>query len=97
MVPKRPHDAYDMNAKVNALWGNIATKEKEIRETENPQEHNAFHKENSLGRQRLWGDKRVMRRPGYDLKLLGDWRNSIKVERLSRGNRNICGETSRTG
>ena len=28
MVPKRPHDAYDMDAKVNALWGNIATKEK---------------------------------------------------------------------
>ena len=28
MVPKRPHDAYDINAKVNALWGNIATKEK---------------------------------------------------------------------
>jgi hypothetical protein len=41
--------------KVNALWGNIATKEKEIRETESSQEHNAFHKENSLGRQRLWG------------------------------------------
>ena len=57
LVPKRPHDAYDMNAKVNALWGNIATKEKEIRETENPQEYNAFHKENSLGRQRLWGIK----------------------------------------
>ena len=28
LVPKRPHDAYDMNVKVNALWGNIATKEK---------------------------------------------------------------------
>ena len=53
MVPKRPHDAYDMNAKANAMWGNIATKEKEIREIENPQEHNAFRKENSLGRQKL--------------------------------------------
>jgi hypothetical protein len=31
-----------MNAKVNALWGNIATKEKEIRETESLQEYNAF-------------------------------------------------------
>jgi hypothetical protein len=35
------------------LCGNIATKEKEIRETKNSQEHNAFRKENSLGRQRL--------------------------------------------
>ena len=52
-------------------------KGKEIRESENPQEHNAFHKENSLGRQRLWGIKGVMRRPGYDLKLLGDSRKSI--------------------
>ena len=38
LVLKRPHDANDINAKVNALWGNIATKEKEIRGTENPQE-----------------------------------------------------------
>ena len=28
MVPKRPHDENDMNAKVNALWGNMVTKEK---------------------------------------------------------------------
>ena len=28
LVPKRPHDAYDMNVRVNTLWGNIATKEK---------------------------------------------------------------------
>ena len=28
MVSKRAHDANDMNAKVNALWGNVATKEK---------------------------------------------------------------------
>ena len=48
LVPKRPHDAYDMNAKVNALWGNIATKGKEIRETENPQEHNVFRKEKGV-------------------------------------------------
>ena len=26
--PKRPHDAYDMNVKVNSVWGNVATKEK---------------------------------------------------------------------
>ena len=53
MVPKRPHDAYDMNVKVNAFVGKYCLKGKEIRETEDPQECNAFHKENSLGRQRL--------------------------------------------
>ena len=36
LVPKRPYDANDMNPKVNALWGNIATKEKEMRDTESP-------------------------------------------------------------
>ena len=53
LVPKRPHDAYDMNVKVKVFVGKYCHKGKEIRATESPQEYNAFHKENSLGRQRL--------------------------------------------
>ena len=30
MVPKRPHDAYDMNVRVDSLWRNIATEEKKL-------------------------------------------------------------------
>ena len=68
MVPKRPHDAYDMNAKVNSLWGNIATKEKKL---ERPKVRRSMI---YSVRKTHWEDrdsegiKRVMRRPGYVLK-----------------------------
>ena len=54
------------------MWGKYCHKGKESEEIEIPQEHNAFHKEHSLGRQRLWGIKVV---PGsrYDLK--NGWRH----------------------
>ena len=51
LVPKRPHDAYDMNAKVSSLWGNIATKEKK---SERPKVHRSIM--HSV-RKTHWGDR----------------------------------------
>ena len=59
-----------MNVKISIYGEYIATKEHNLEETGDPQKCNVFRKENSLGRQRLWGIK-VMRRPGYDLKTVG--------------------------
>ena len=61
------------------MWGIHCHKGKAFRETESPQEHNEFHKEDSLGRQRLWGIKDVCR-PGYALKITRDTRGiSMKI------------------
>jgi hypothetical protein len=51
LVPKRPHDAYDMNAKVNSLWGHIAAKEKN---SERPKVHRSII--HSV-RKTHWGDR----------------------------------------
>ena len=61
------------------MCGKYCHKEKEFGETESTQEYNAFRKENSLGKPRLWGEKGVIRRPGYDLKTTGDSRDSMKI------------------
>ena len=52
-VPKRPHDAYDMNDKNKLSVGEYCHKGKESGKTKSLHERNAFRKENSLGRQRL--------------------------------------------
>ena len=97
MVPKRPHDAYDMKCKSKFFAGKYCHKGKEIRETESPQEHNAFHKEKSLERQRLWGIK-VVRRPGYDLKTIrGLEEFHTQMEKTQPGNNNIYRGTSKSG
>ena len=71
MVPKRPHDAYDMNVKVNALWGNISIEEKK---SERPKvRRSIMHSIRKLtGETETLGGKGVMRSSSYDLKPLGD-------------------------
>ena len=41
LVPKKPHDVYDMNVKIN-LYGEMLPQTKESGETGSPQEYNAF-------------------------------------------------------
>jgi hypothetical protein len=73
-----------MNVKINLSGGKCCHKGKVSRDIESPQEHNAFPKENSLGRPRLWGDEKVARRPGYDLRTTGGLEGFHKNELMER-------------
>ena len=93
LVPKRPHDAYNINVKRKFSVGKCCHKGKEIGVTYSPQDHNAF-----------WGDrdsegiKEVMRRTGYDLKategleeLHIKWKDSAREITTSVGDTNTSG------
>jgi hypothetical protein len=79
------------------LWGNIATKEKK---SERPKIRRSIM--HSI-RKTHWGDrdsgeKGVMRRSGYDLKISGDSRDSIQTwKRLSQGIITFVGDMSKSG
>ena len=83
MVPKRPHDAYDMNVKNNLYGENIATKEK------NPERlkvrRSIMHSvRNTAGKKETLGDKRVVHRPGYDFKTAGGLEGFHEIKSMER-------------